>query len=115
MLLVATERREAQAPPALHTSLGFMAFDYDTIEGHDGADLMWQRIGFDSFARAVHLLQKKIALADTARLDTKPPPLRLTAGTWPISGSISRCTCISVLIAGPTSGRRPLTRGIGGI
>ena len=58
MLLVATERREAQAPPALHTSLGFMAFDYDTIEGHDGADLLWQRIGFDSFARAVYLLQK---------------------------------------------------------
>ena len=44
MLSVATERRSAQAVPALHTSLGFMAFDLDTIEGHDGADLLWQRI-----------------------------------------------------------------------
>ena len=58
MLLVATERREAQAALALHTSLGFMAFDFDTTEGHDGADLLWQRIGFESFARAVYLLQK---------------------------------------------------------
>ena len=44
MLSVATERRSAQAVPALHTSLGFMAFDLGTIEGHDGADLLWQRI-----------------------------------------------------------------------
>ena len=58
MLSVATERRSAQAVPALHTSLGFMAFDLGTIEGHDGADLLWQRIGFDSFARAVYLFQK---------------------------------------------------------
>jgi hypothetical protein len=29
-----------------------MAFDLDTIEGHDRADLLWLRIGFDSFARA---------------------------------------------------------------
>ena len=58
MLLVATERREAQAALALHTSLGFMAFDFDTTEGHGGAVLLWQRIGFDSFALAVYLLQK---------------------------------------------------------
>ena len=44
MLSVATERRSAQAVPALHTSLGCMTFDLDTIEGHDGADLLWQRI-----------------------------------------------------------------------
>ena len=44
MLSVATERRSAQAVPALHTSLGCMAFDLDTIEGHDGTDLLWQRI-----------------------------------------------------------------------
>jgi len=44
MLSVATERRSAQAAPALHTSLYFTAFDLDTIEGHDGADLMCQRI-----------------------------------------------------------------------
>ena len=42
-------------------------------------------------------------------------PMRLTTGTWPISGSISRCTCISVLIAASTSGRRQLARGLGGI
>ena len=44
MLPVATERRSAQAVPALHTPLGFMASDLDTIEGNDGADLLWQRI-----------------------------------------------------------------------
>jgi hypothetical protein len=58
MLSVATERRSAQAVPALHTSLGFMAFDLDNIEGHDRADLLWLRIGLGSFARAVYLFQK---------------------------------------------------------
>ena len=40
-------------------------------------------------------------------------PMRLTTGTWPISGSISRCTYISELSAVSTSGRRLLTRRIG--
>ena len=115
MLPVATERRSAQAVPALHTSLGFMAFDLDNIEGHDRADLLWLRIGLGSFARAVYLFQKSIALADTARLDTKPSPLRLTTGTRPISGSVSWLGFFFVLIAGPTSGPRQLTRGVSGM
>ena len=83
--------------PATH---GLSSADFDTTEGRDGADLLWQRIGFDSFARAVYFCIRALGY--------KTAPLRLTTGTLPISGTISRLTMAYLdfrsLIAGPNSG-----------